>query len=91
MQSESFDFCKAFYSLHHPSLLSILRYCGVKMDILQVIKDLYEPLRCPVQTSASMSDWFTVVTEVQQGCILSTILFPAGAHYHSHQWSPLDS
>lgn len=68
------DFCKAFDSLHHPSLWSILRYYAVPMDIDQ---GLHEKSRFCMKTSAGPSDWFTFLT----GLHIITILFVAAINW----------
>jgi len=69
------DFKKAFDSVHRPSLWWILKKYGIPEDIITIIQNLYEGGESSVKWMGSVGDWFTVMTGVRQGCILSPLLF----------------
>ena len=68
------DFKKAFGSVHRPSLWILEKY-GIPEDIITIIQNLYEGGQSLVKWMGSVGDWFTVMTGVRQGCILSPLLF----------------
>ena len=69
------DFKKAFDSIHHDTLLKILRSYGVPLKIVSLLETFYNHFECSVILSNTSSEWFTVKSGVRQGCILSPILF----------------
>ena len=65
------DFKNAFDSVHRPSLWWILGKYGIPEDIITIIQNLYESRQSSVKWMGLVGDWFTVMTGVRQGCILS--------------------
>jgi len=48
---------------------------GFPEQIISILQNLYQDGKCAVSTSGATSEWFTVLTGVRQGCILSPLLF----------------
>jgi len=81
------DFRKAFDSVHWPALWKILRMYGFPEQIISILQNLYQDSKCAVRTNGDTSEWFTVLTGVRQGCILSPLLFAIvmdWVHHHHH-------
>ena len=69
------DFKKAFDSVHNDSLWKILRAYGLPNKIVRLISSFYDHFECSIILGNSVSDTFEIKSGVQQGCILSPILF----------------
>ena len=69
------DFKKAFDSVHRESLWNIARIYGIPQWYVSVFKNIYLNLSCCVKTDMGTTDYFTNVTGIHQGCILSPLLF----------------
>ena len=69
------DFEKAFDSIDHHVLWSILRYYGIPEKVIALIQQLYNGFTCQVIHGGSLTDPFPVSTGVRQGCLLSPLLF----------------
>ena len=72
------DFEKAFDSIHRDCLWKILRYYGIPSKLVNVIKMLYNDFKSQVICNTALTDAFSVITGVKQGCILSPFLFILG-------------
>ena len=48
---------------------------NISTNLIQVIKTLYDKAISAVLFSSNIGDWFRTTTGVQQGCLLSLILF----------------
>ena len=69
------DFQKAFDYVNHNLLYHKLLNIGIKGDLYQAIRAIYEcPSSC-VQVGGLLTDWFTVSSRVRQGDSLSPTLF----------------
>jgi len=68
------DFRKAFDCVHKPSVWKILRCYGIPEKIIGIIQNFYKDSRCAVRAGGQLGDWFKVVTEVRQGCLLSPLI-----------------
>jgi len=44
-------------------------------QIITILQNLYQDSKCAVRTNGNTSEWFSVMTGVRQGCILSPLLF----------------
>ena len=69
------DFEKAFDSIHRKSLWKILRHCGITQKLVHIIQSRYENLECRVIHNSQLTEPVAVNTGVEQGCILSLVLF----------------
>ena len=69
------DFEKAFDSIDHQILWSILRHYDIPEKIIAIIQQLYKRFTCQVIHSGSLTYPFPVSTGVRQGCLLSPLLF----------------
>ena len=48
---------------------------GFPEQIIYILQNLYQDSKCAVRTSGATSEWFNVLIDVRQGCILSPLLF----------------
>ena len=69
------DFEKAFDSVDHSTLWSLLRHYGVPEKIVKMIRVLYENFEAKVIHEGTTTEGFQVKTGVKQGCLLSPLLF----------------
>ena len=71
------DFSKAYDRINREFLWHKLSMMGVTGTILNSLKSLYDDVQCAVRINNTLSDWFSVSTDLKQGCILSPLLFNA--------------
>ena len=69
------NFKKVFDSIHRPSLWNILSIYRVPLKYTNIFKALYTDSSCCVKTETGVTDFFTTLSGVQQGCILSPLFF----------------
>ena len=69
------DFKKAFDMVDREVLWKILRYYGLPIKIVNIIRSLYTNTRCRVIHNSDLTESFEVKTGVRQGCLLSPLLF----------------
>ena len=69
------DFEKAFDSVHHATLWSILRSYGFPEKVINILSSMYADNRCCVRHGGLHSEWFQVKSGVRQGCVISPLLF----------------
>ena len=69
------DLCKVFDSVNRDALWSILGLCGVPPKLINLTSELYSGTESAVRCGGTISDIFTVVTGVRQGCGLAPTLF----------------
>ena len=70
------DFRKAFNSVYRNGLwYTLIGKCNCNGKLLRVIKDLYSKIKCSVYTETRLTDFFTTSQGVQQGAILSPLLY----------------
>ena len=69
------DFRKASDCIQRPSLWWIMKKYGIPDDTVVIIQNLYEEGPSSVRWNGAIGEWFTVMTGVRQGCILSPLLF----------------
>ena len=53
----------------------ILTYCGIPDSFINIFKALNDNSSCCVKTVSGYTEFFEIVSGVQQGCILSPFLF----------------
>ena len=70
-----FDFKSAFPSLDHDYLLRCLEYIGMPKSALNVIRALYDKVRCTLKFRGCSYEEFMMTSGVRQGCPLSPLLF----------------
>ena len=61
----------AFDIIQREKLWKILRVLWVKSCIVDIIKELYDGMRCPVAVGGNLRNWFKSELGICQGCILS--------------------
>ena len=69
------DFCKAFDSIWHPGLLSKLLSYEIGGHFFNLISNIYSKTECSIEINQQRTDYFKYDRGVQQGCVLSPILF----------------
>ena len=69
------DYTKAFDSVDHQQLWTVLREMGFPKRIVSLIEALYSEQQSAVRTDSGTTYWFS--KGVRQGCILSSKLFNA--------------
>jgi hypothetical protein len=69
------DFEKAFDSIDHQVLWTILKHYGIPQKIISIIQQFYDGFSCQIIHDGNLTKPFTVTTSVRQGCLLSPLLF----------------
>ena len=69
------DFKKAFDRFWHATLWATMKKYNIGANLIRVIKSLYDKATSAVLFNSSIGDWFRTTVAVQQGCLLSPILF----------------
>ena len=72
-----FDFKAAFPSISHEFLLQSLDHLGLPEGAINVIRALYDQVKCSLRFKGSTHDSFMVRSGIRQGCPLSPLLFAA--------------
>ena len=69
------DFRKAFDSVWCKELWKVLRHYGYFEDIISILENMYKDTFSAVRVNGEISDWFSTIVGVLQGCVLSPLLF----------------
>ena len=69
------DYEKAFDSVDRSTLWKLLQHYGIPKKIIRMIRLAYEPSTCQVIHGNTLTEPFTVLSGVRQGCLLSPFLF----------------
>ena len=69
------DFRKAYDSVKHSVLWERLEALGLGPKLIELLKSIYDKVRCTVRKDHKLSDLFPYTIGVRQGCILSPIIF----------------
>ena len=69
------DFTKAYDSVDHSALITILKQYRVPHQLMDIIKELYTGTWCCVRTAEGTSENFEMKTGIRRGCTLSPLLF----------------
>lgn len=69
------DFKAAFDTVNRQALFYKLSNIGMSSKMLNILKKLYENTRSSIWNGKEMSDFFSVMLGVKQGCVLSPLLF----------------
>ena len=75
------DYAKAFDYVNHNKLWKILKEMGIPDHLTCLLRNLYAGQEATVRTGHGTTDWFQIVKEVRQGCILLPCLFKFYAEY----------
>ena len=94
------DFCKAFDSVQHTLLWSVLFRTGVQGKMLRMLKSMYRTVQACVRCGSENTEYFTCLQGLKQGCLASPTLFSLFVNElahdiisqgkHSLQFSPND-
>ena len=69
------DFRKAYDSVKHSVLWKRLDSLGLGPKLTELLRSIYDKVRCTVRKDNQLSDLFPYDIGVRQGCILSPIIF----------------
>jgi len=69
------DFQKAFDSVPHECLWSVLKYYKIPTDLQQITNELYKNAQSMVLVNGEDTEYFRTTKGCRQGCILSPTLF----------------
>ena len=69
------DFCKAFDSVQHTLLWSVLFRTGVQGKMLRTLKSMYRTVQACVRCGRENTEYFTCLQGLKQGCLASPTLF----------------
>ena len=75
------DYAKAFDSVDHNKLWTILKEMGIPDHLTFLLRNLYSGQEAAVRTGHGTTDWFQIGKGICQGCILSPCLFNFYAEY----------
>ena len=75
------DYAKAFDCVDHNKLWKSVKVMGIQDHPTCLLRNLYAGQEATVRTGHGTADWFHIVKEVRQGCILSPCLFNLYAEY----------
>ena len=68
------DFKKAFDRVWHAALWAIMKKYNISINLIQVIKNLYNKATSTVLFNSSIGNWFRTTVGVRQGCLRSPTL-----------------
>ena len=66
---------KAFDSVERKRLWNLMAHYGIPPKYINIIKNTYQDMQCQVLHQGQAQKTFTVLTGVEQGCLLSPFLF----------------
>ena len=69
------DFKSAFDTIWRKALWKMLAHISINKKIIKILETLYETSRCAVTIDGKLTEWFSVLVGVRQGCLLSPTLF----------------
>ena len=69
------DFKSAFDTIWRKALWKMLAHIGIDRKIINILERLYENSKCAVTIDGKLTEWFSVLVGVRQGCLLSPTLF----------------
>ncbi|CAH1239173.1 Hypp5747 [Branchiostoma lanceolatum] len=69
------DYKKAFDSVRHQTLWTVMETMGVSRHMVQLLRNLYRDQQAAVRVEEDLTEWFGVKKGVGQGCLLSPMCF----------------
>jgi len=69
------DYKKAFASVRHAKLWTILKDTGISETTVNTLKTLYRDQQAAVRVDTELTDWFPLGKGVRQGCLVSPLSF----------------
>ena len=73
--------CQSFDCVDHNKLWKILKEMGIQDHLTCLLRNLYAGQEATVRIGHDTTDWFLILKEIHQGCILSPCLFNLYAEY----------
>jgi len=70
------DYKKAFDSVKHAKLWTILQDMGMSMTAINALRTLYRDQQAAVRIDAELTEWFPLGKGVKQGCLVSQNICP---------------
>jgi len=77
------DFKKAFDSISHDKLWVTLMDMNYPVHLTNLLAKLYRNQLAKVKVAGTLSEWFRVMKDVRQGCVLSSITAQPREHQQS--------
>ena len=68
------DFKSVFDTIWRKALWKMLAHIGIDKKIIKILERLYENSKCAVTIDGKLTEWFSVLVGVRQGCLLSPTL-----------------
>ena len=68
------DYAKAFDSVDHKNLWTIMKEMGIPEHLTCLLRNLYAGQEVTVRTGHGMTDWFQIGKGVHRGCIFIVTL-----------------
>jgi len=69
------DYKKAFDSVRHSTLWNVLRKLGVNGRVVDLLSNLYNRQEAAVRVEDELTEWFSILKGVRQGCLVSPMCF----------------
>ena len=69
------DFKSAFDIIWRKALWKMLVHIGINKKIIKILEKLYENSKCAVTIDRKLTEWFSALVGVRQGCLHSPNLF----------------
>ena len=69
------DFHQVFDSVDRETIWQLLHHYGIPQNFITLIQQLYEGATCQIIHNGKLTEDFKVRTGVQQGCMLSPMIF----------------
>ena len=79
------DFKSAFDTISRKALWKMLAHIGIDKRIIKILERLHENSKCAVTIDGKLTEWFSVLVGVRQGCLLSQALFTNSLSGVCHQ------
>ena len=75
------DYKKAFDSVNHRKLWSVLKEMGMCNYTVDAIKNLYSKQQAAVRVEKELTEWFRIGKGARQGCLVSPLSFNCYSEY----------
>ena len=79
------DFKSAFDTISRKALWKMLAHISIDKRIIKILERFDENSKCAVTIDGKLTEWFSVLVGVRQGCLLSQALFTNSLSGVCHQ------